>query len=97
MSFGDDAARIFGHTLAGYSGEGSGSYVMDSLKMMTATENFLAMSGKIRGCKTEERENCKKRIFLESGPSVCGCIPWELASQFSNKVIIFLFTIYKSF
>lgn len=97
MSSGDDTARIFVHTLAGYSGEGSGSYAMSSLKMMTATENFLAMSEKIRGGKTEEREDCKKRIFLESGPSVCGCIPWEHASQFSNKVIISLFTIHKSF
>ena len=82
------AAWIFVNTLAGYSGEGSGSYVMDSLKRMTPTENFLAMSEEIKGCKTEGREECKKRNFLESGPNVCGCIPWELASQVSNKVII---------
>ena len=87
-SRGDDTSRIFINLLASYSGEGSGSYIMSTLKMMTATDNFLAMSEEKRGCKTEEREECKKRIFLESGPKICGCIPWELASQFSNKVII---------
>ena len=94
-SKGDCTARIFINTLASYSGKGSGSYMMDSLKMMTASDNFLAMSEDKRDCKTEEREECKKRIFLESGPNICDCIPWELAEQVSNKVGITIIKLYQ--
>ena len=57
-----------------------GKYAMKSLKVMAATENFLAMPDDVKKCQIEVKEDCKSRRYVEEVQKECGCIPWALSS-----------------
>ena len=79
-------ARIYIHTLAGYSGHGPGSYVLTSPKLMVPTDKFLMLAKEDRRCQIEATEICQRRKFLERGLHDCGCVPWEFTEVVTNKV-----------
>ena len=54
------------------------SYKMATLKKMTGTDSFLALSDKIKGCQIEPHAECKQRKLLEETQQRCGCLPWAL-------------------
>ena len=59
---------------------------MESLKVMSATENFLAMPDKVKRCQIEAQEDCKSRRYVEEVQKECGCIPWMLSSVAHDQV-----------
>ena len=63
-----------------------GKYAMKSLKVMAATENFLAMPDDVKKCQIEAKEDCKSRHYVEQVQKECGCIPWALSSATLDKV-----------
>ena len=80
-------AKIYIHTMGRYSGSGAGRFTMKSLKLMSASDNFLSLPQETRGCQVEVREHCQVRTFLERGLRDCGCVPWEFAGTVTNQVI----------
>ena len=65
------AAKFQIHTLSPYIGVGGGSYKMTAVKNMTATPDFLTMSGVDRSCQVELYERCRTWKLLEK----CECLP----------------------
>ena len=63
-----------------------GKYALKSLKVMAATDNFLAMPDDVKGCQIEAKEDCKSRRYVEEVLKKCGCIPWELSLITYEKV-----------
>ena len=63
-----------------------GKYAMKSLKVMAATENFLAMPDDVKECQIETQEHCKNRRFVEEAKNKCRCIPWQLSSVAFDQV-----------
>ena len=63
-----------------------GKYAMKSLKVMAATENFLAMPDDVKECQIETQEHCKSRRFVEEVKNKCRCIPWQLSSVAFDQV-----------
>ena len=72
-----ERAKIKIHTLSNYEGYGGGSYKMTAVKRMTATNAFLNMPFKHRGCNLELFQECKTRRILEK----CKCVPAELQAS----------------
>ena len=67
-----------------------GKYAMKSLKVMTATENFLAMPDDVKRCQLEAKEDCRSWSYVEEVQKMCGCIPWSSGSvAFTTKVRIY--------
>ena len=64
-----------------------GKYAMKSLKVMAATNNFLAMPDDVKGCQIETMEDCKSRCYVEEVQKTCGCVPWSLSSVASKQVL----------
>ena len=79
-------ARIYIHTLTGFTGFGAGSYVMSSLKHITTTNNFLGLSEETRSCQIEGTAMCRSRDYLERGTNGCGCVPSDIIDMYANKV-----------
>ena len=65
------AAKFQIHTLSPYIGVGGGSYKMTAVKRMSATPDFLTMSGVDRSCQVELYERCRTWKLLEK----CECLP----------------------
>ena len=42
-----------------------GMYAMKNLKVMSATENFLAMPDKVKRCQIEAQEDCRSRRYVQ--------------------------------
>ena len=63
-----------------------GKYAMKNLKVMAATENFLAMPDDVKGCQMETMEDCKSRHYVQKVRKTCGCSPWSLSSVASIQV-----------
>ena len=64
-----------------------GKYKMKSLKVMTATDNFLAMPDDVKGCQIEAKEDCRSFRYVEEVQKMCGCIPWSLGSVAYNTKV----------
>ena len=71
-------------TLARYHAYGPGNYILTSVKQMSATEGFLAMSKKKRECEKEKFEACQKRLFQERIKE-CGCTPQSLVPSLQDQ------------
>ena len=80
-------AKIFIHTLNGYTAFGAGSYVMESLKKISATEQFLEKPLAFKKCQIESSEECYQQHYLKYGLQDCNCIPLEFANIMPHKVI----------
>ena len=77
------AAKFQIHTLSPYIGVGGGSYKMTAVKRMSATPDFLTMSGVDRSCQVELYERCRTWKLLEK----CECLPWEIPRSRQVSVI----------
>ena len=71
-------------TLAPYQAFGPGNYILTSIKQMSATESFLAMSQEKRECKIERSEACQERMF-QQGIQNCGCVPQSLVPALRDQ------------
>ena len=80
------SARLRILTSHGYDDSRLGGYTIKSLKVMAATDNFLAMPDDIKGCQIEAKEDCKSRRYVEEVQKTCGCSPWSLTSVASKRV-----------
>ena len=78
--------RFFIHTLSHFNDTRSGDYVLDSLKKMTGTKQFLGLTDEKKECQVEVFEICEQRKFLEKITQQCCCVPWIMNTGF--KVII---------
>ena len=78
--------RFFIHTLSHFNDTRSGSYVLDSLKKMMGTKQFLGLTNKKKECQVEVFEKCEQKKFLEKITQQCRCVPWVMNTGF--KVII---------
>ena len=63
-----------------------GSYAMYVLKNIKASKGFLGLNEIDRGCQTEHFETCKVREYFEKVKTECGCTPWSLTGNVSEKV-----------
>ena len=70
-------ASIFIGTLARYEGQGSGDYMLTTIKQMTGTKNFFSWPTDKRNCSLEKYEKCQMRAFVEETME-CGCSPFQL-------------------
>ena len=82
--------KIYIHTLAQYSGHGSGDYKLNSLKRMTATESFKQLPNDHKQCQVQNREQCQAQKFLEHVQNNCNCTPWAKTSEFSTGKVCLL-------
>ena len=73
----EQEARIFIHTLKPFSGHGAGRYKMSSLKKIQATEDFLELPIRDRGCTNTDEQHCLMQAYMEQKKQNCNCIPWE--------------------
>ena len=71
-------------TLAPYNAFGPGNYILTSVKQMSATEGFLAMSSEKRECSKEKFETCQKRL-LQERIKTCGCTPQNLIPALQDQ------------
>ena len=71
-------------TLAPYNAFGPGNYILTSVKQMSATEGFLAMSSEKRECSKEKFETCQKRL-LQERIKKCGCTPQNLIPALQDQ------------
>ena len=81
-----DNARIFIHTLSGFSDFRAGSYAMSALKLMTATDNFKDLLFEKRKCQIENFETCHVTKYIEKVSEKCDCVPWVLSSALDVQV-----------
>ena len=81
-----NSASLHISTLSKLSDFRPGSYVLSSLKVMTATKAFLALPALTKGCHSEALERCRSRRYLEEVRERCGCLPWTLASTIGQEV-----------
>ena len=63
-----------------------GIYTLKDLKLMTGTDNFLAMPDDMKKCQIEPTEECRRRRYVQEVQSKCGCIPWSLSALVSDQV-----------
>ena len=63
-----------------------GKYALKSLKVMAATDNFLAMPDDVKGCQIEAQEDCRSERYIQEVQKKCGCIPWALSSLADHQV-----------
>ena len=75
---------VFFHTLSHFYDVRAGTYILQSLKKMTGTTNFLQLPNNKKECQIEIYEECVQRRFKENVLKTCGCVPWSMAS--SKKV-----------
>ena len=82
----DDEAMIFIHALNPYKSYGGGRYAMDALKRVSPTENFLNLPKSIKGCTNDDKQECKKKQYIDQKIKDCNCIPWEFSLEVRNIV-----------
>ena len=70
--------KVYVHTLAQYTGYGSGTYAMSSLKKMKGTTSFKKLPESQKRCQVHNRENCQTNNFLGQVLTQCECVPWDL-------------------
>ena len=80
MKTSGNKARLYILTSHRHEDSRPGKYTMKSLKVMAATDNFLAMPDDVKGCQKEANEDCKSRRYVSEVQKICGCIPWPLRS-----------------
>lgn len=78
--------KIYLHTLSGFSGHKSGSFALNSLKLMTGTSGFMDLPDDQKRCEVHLREDCKTREFVKDIEQKCGCIPWAIKNAATMKV-----------
>ena len=81
VSSGNGFATIFLDTLAPFSGNEEGNYVMTGLKWMSGTESFLELSNEEKECQIESFDECQREKVKET----CQCVPWQLMFNESQK------------
>ena len=76
------------HILTSHRHEDSrpGIYTLKNLKLMTGTDNFLAMSDDVKKCQIKPKEECRSQRFVKEIQRRCGCVPWSLSTLVSDKV-----------
>ena len=72
----EHATTILISLIESYTNSKAGRYKMTSLKKMTGTDSFLALSDETKGCQIEPEEDCNRRRLSEEIQSHCGCLPW---------------------
>ena len=72
----EDAPTILISLIESYTNSKEGRYKMTSLKKMTGTDIFLALSDASKGCQIEPEEDCNQRRLSEEIQKQCGCLPW---------------------
>ena len=80
-------AKVFIHTLNGYTGFGAGSYVMESLKKILVTKQFQEKPNTFKKCQIESSEECYQEEYLKHGLQDCNCITLEFSNLTQHKVI----------
>ena len=73
--------RIFINTLSHFQDNRAGTYILQGLKKMTGTSNFLELSNDKKGCQIEPFEQCVQRRFLEQVHKKCRCLPWLMSND----------------
>ena len=71
-------ATIHLETLAGFSDGRAGRYYMSSLKKITGTDAYMALSNGEKECQPESFEECNMRQVFAELQRECKCIPWSL-------------------
>ena len=71
-------AQIRIDTLEPFASETFASYALTSLKKMTSTKNFDAMSDEDKGCMMGARSKCERNILISSVAETCQCVPFAL-------------------
>ena len=67
---------------------GEGQYVMSDVKQIDATEAFLNLDEKIRGCQNEiTLEDCWVKKYFKDGIDKCQCIPYSFKNYSIQEVI----------
>ena len=67
---------------------GEGQYALSNVKQIDATEAFLSLDEKTRGCQNEVTlEDCWMKIYLKDGMDRCKCIPYSLKNYSKQEVI----------
>ena len=79
-------ADIYIPMLEGYRGVGDNEYLLTSLKLMTATDDFLRKDQRFRGCSSKSFEDCQAGKFLQEVVKKCHCVPWNLSPLLSTQV-----------
>ena len=85
---GQDSFKVYIHTLAQHTAFGPGAYKMHTLKSMAVKKSFEQLPDHQKGCQVHNREGCQTKQFLDRVQSICGCVPWPLATDSSNKEVI---------
>ena len=82
------SAQIYIPTLSPYTGYGSGSYIMTSLKQMTGTPAFLNLPpmSQNKQCDTVKYEECMLDLLLKTGKRYLGCVPFGWTSAINHQV-----------
>ena len=71
---------VFIHTLSHFHDARAGTYILQSLKKMIGTTQFLGLPNNQKECQIETFEECVGKRFLDNVQNECGCIPWAMSS-----------------
>ena len=77
--------QVFIHTLSRFKDFRAGSYMLNSLKKMKGTTQFLQLTNEKKECQIETFEKCEQRKLLERITQQCHYVPWVLSSDFKVK------------
>ena len=83
------SAQIYIPTLSPYTGYGSGSYIMTSLKYMKGTKDFLGLSFEDKLCETYDYDACRMNRLLEKGKGEIGCVPFGWTHVLPDQVLAY--------
>ena len=75
------STRIYLNNLVSFTDYRKGSYMMNALKKMTGTKEFLNLADSKKDCSMETFEDCQTRYYFEKVLSTCGCVPWALSNK----------------
>ena len=81
----DSFGRVYIHTLSHFKGFRDGSYMLNSLKKMKGTTQFLELTNEKKECQIETFEKCEQRKLLEKITQQCHCVPWLMSSGVKVK------------
>ena len=96
----EDAPTILISLIESYTNSKEGRYKMTSLKKMTGTDSFLALSDKTKGCQIEPEEDCNQRRLSEEIQRQCGCLPWifkKVGFEYVSIIVPFILIPYFNF
>ena len=83
-----ESFKVSVHTLAQYTTTGPGSYGMSDLKKIVTTKSFDQLPDHQKKCHTRNREECQTEKYFDAVKRECKCLPWALAAQNTNQVIL---------